>query len=257
MKNILFRTFTSLRRNFLTFVTPEFFWPKYVNIDGVEIKIRNEPYTFGIKYSLIKQKYEGPERNLIRNRDFYGESVIELGGSIGVLTAILSKKVGSKGMVISVEASERISAYSRIWLEKNQNTKVITGFGFPVLKVNDSIKVIKFDESGNSMQGNVIYMHSDESNYDKQFIYDLHKISDLFNIKTTILVADIEGSERIIVDQKPDFPSTLKFLLIELHPEIYGKSDRDKIIQRIIEERFRITANEGNVFAFEKSEIIV
>ena len=99
-----------LRRNLLTIFTPEFVWPEYVNIDGVHIKVRNEPYSFGIKLSLTKKLYEGPERNLLKNENLVGENIIEFGSSIGVLSAILAKKVGDKGRVISVEASERISS---------------------------------------------------------------------------------------------------------------------------------------------------
>jgi FkbM family methyltransferase len=253
LKNFLLKKFYSFRRKLLTIITPEFIWPKYVNIDGAKIKVRNEPYTFGIKLSLTKRLYEGPERNLLHNKDISGESVIELGGSIGVLTAYLANKVGEKGKVISVEASKRVSAHSRMWLEKNQNTKIFTGYAFPVSKIHNNIKINNFDDSGNSMQGIVNYELYEGSGYNNSLIYDIKKISDLGGIIPTILICDIEGSEQIIIEQKPDFPLSLKFILIELHPEIYGKIINDKIIRTIEQEGFLLIDSEGNVLAFERS----
>lgn len=253
MKNFFLKKLYNFRRNLLTVLTPEFIWPKYVNIDGTKIKVRNEPYTFGIKLSLTRRLYEGPERNLLHNKDITGENVIELGGSIGVLTSYLANKVGEKGKVISVEASERVSSLSRKWLEKNHNTKVFTGYAFPVSKIHNNIKIQSFDESGNSMQGIVNYELKDGPVYNNSLVYDIKKISDLTGIVPTILICDIEGSERIIVEQKPDFPLSLKFILIELHPEIYGQTINDNIINNIEQEGFFLKDREGYVLAFERS----
>lgn len=253
MKNFLLKKFYNFRRNLLTIITPEFIWPKYVNIDGTKIKVRNEPYTFGIKLSLTRRLYEGPERNLLHNKDITGESAIELGSSIGVLTAYLANKVGEKGKVVSVEASERVSSHSRIWLEKNQNTKVFTGYAFPVFKIHKNIIIQNFDESGNSMQGIVNYEINGQPGYNNSLIYDIKKICDFTGIIPTILICDIEGSERIIIEQKPDFPLSLKFILIELHPEIYGQTINDKIINAIEQEGFFLKEREGSVLAFERS----
>lgn len=253
MKNLAIKTLDNLRRNILKFVVPEFVWPRDIIIDNAKIKLRGAPYNFGIKLSLKKGEYEGPERNLIRSYNLNGEVIIEMGGSIGILTAILANKVGNNGKVISVEASQRISSYSRRWLEKNQNTKMITGFGFPVAEVKVMIDIMKFDESGNSLEGQVIYKTTNKGLTNDSSVYDIQKISSLYNIKPTVLVVDIEGSEKIILDQKPNFPSTIKLILIELHSNLYGESNKLEIINRIIAEGFFMKANEGNVFLFERS----
>lgn len=253
MKNSAIKKLVSLRRNFLTFVVPEFFWPENIILDNAKIKLRGAPYTFGIKLSLKKGEYEGPERNLIRSYNLEGEVIIEMGGSIGILTAIMANKVGSAGMVISIEASQRISSYSRSWLEKNQNTKVIAGFGFPVAEVTTMIDVIRFDESGNSLEGKVDYKSTKKS-LTNNSIYDIQKISSLYNLKPTVLVVDIEGCEKIILDQRPNFASSIKLILLELHPELYGESNKLEIINIIIEEGFFIKNNEGEVFLFERTK---
>lgn len=250
MNNYVLKPFYNLRRYILKYFIPELVWPKEVIIDNVKIKLRGAPYSFGIKLILNKGEYECPERNLLRSIDLNGETVIEMGGSIGILTAILANKVGSNGKVISVEASQRLTSYSKSWLEINQNIKVITGFGFPVLKVKSQIDILKFDESGSSLVGQIVYKNSNKNLNNESSIYDIQKISNLFNITPTILIIDIEGSEKIIIEQKPDFPSTIKLLLLELHPGIYGESIKLEIINRVITEGFTIKASEENVYLF-------
>jgi len=41
-----------LRRWTLRNFVPEAVWPKSVNVDGVAIKLRNAPYSFGTKWVL-------------------------------------------------------------------------------------------------------------------------------------------------------------------------------------------------------------
>ncbi|NWG27908.1 MAG: FkbM family methyltransferase [Ignavibacteriaceae bacterium] len=232
---------------------PEFFWPEYIFIDNTKIKLRGEPYSFGIKHILKKGDYELPERKLLRPCNLEGETIIEMGGSIGILTAILANKVGNSGKVISIEASEKISAYSRSWLESNHNTKILTGFAFPVAEVANKIHSIKFKESGSSLEGRIQFIYENKTTSDSNSIYDIKKISDLYNLKPTVLVVDIEGTEKIILDQKPNFPSSIKLILIELHPQVYGESNKSEIIKRIIDEGFLIKNSEGIVFLFERS----
>ncbi len=253
MKNLTFEKISSLRRYILKFIVPEFIWPEYIIIDNAKIKLRGAPYGFGIKLILKKGEYEVSERNLIRSCNLDGEAVIEMGGSIGILTAILVNKVGPSGKVISVEASEKISAYSRYWLENNHNTKILTGFAFPVAEVANMIESIKFDQSGSSLEGKIHFNYSKKVENVNNSIYDIKKISNLFNLKPTVLVVDIEGSEKIILDQKPNFPSSIKLILIEFHPQFYGESYKFELIKKIIDEGFVIKKSEGKVFLFERS----
>src|SRR4051812_33865047 len=116
-----------IRRTLLKRLVPEFVWAKSVLIDGAEIRVRNAPYSFGIKRVLSVGNYEMDERRLLAKIIQPGEVVVEMGGSIGILTAIIAQKVGPSGFVVSVEASVNLSGYSRTWLETGNNVKVVTG----------------------------------------------------------------------------------------------------------------------------------
>jgi FkbM family methyltransferase len=243
----------SLRRKVLKLFVPEFIWPKETNIDGAFIKIRNTPYSFGTKLSLVKGDYEVFERNLIKSKIESGDIVFEMGGSIGVLTSILSEKVGVKGKVFSVEASESIVSYSKELLEKRGNIKVYYGFAFPVFSVENQIRIQNFDESLGQL-GGIVLFDANNQNLSKTVdcIYDIKKLMDTSNVSPTVLVIDIEGSEKIILDYKPNYPKSVRVLLIEMHTHMYGNSVRDKIIQTIVDDGFNIEIFDHDVCLFTR-----
>lgn len=244
-----------LRRTLLRTLVPEFVWPRTVLVDGVEIRVRNAPYSFGVKRVLKRGEYELDERKLLTSILRPGDVVVELGGSIGILTAIIASKVGGSGFVISVEASAKLTEYSKTWLEAGNNVKVLTGFGFPVWQMNLPIEIQKFEEKWGSMSGRVTFSTSGVATRDDRVtsshpVFDMRTLSAFAKRPPVTLVADIEGSESILCSQKPDFPPSLRTLLIELHPEMYGETSKREIIRRIEEDGFEKVTEQGTVFLF-------
>lgn len=247
-----------VRRTLLRVLVPEFVWPKSVLIDGAQIQVRNTPYSFGVKRVLKLGEYELQERRLLSTIVQPGDVVVEMGGSIGILTAIIANKVGRSGFVISVEASVKLTEYSRTWLESGNNVKVLVGFGFPVWQLQHPIEIQKFEEKWGSMSGRLTFNTAslatrDRSSKPSHPLYDLRALSEFAKRPPVTLVVDIEGSEGIICSQKPEFPRSLRNLLIELHPEIYGENTKNEIIGRIEEDGFRKVADHGNVFLFTRA----
>jgi len=248
--------FLKWRRAILKIIVPEFIWPKLVEIDGVNFKIRGVPYSFGTKSILKTGNYEVAERKILGDILKDGHVVVEMGGSIGILTAIISDRVGKDGFVYSVEASKAITNYSQGWLESKGNIVVMNGFGFPIWK-NRGIKITGFDESKGSLGGTLSF-ESVIENVDSLSIYDIDNIDLEFIFKKfgkypDVLVVDIEGSERIILEQQPHFPNSIKFILIELHPGIYGYSYRNNIVEVIEMEGFVVKRIEGDVYLFTRN----
>jgi FkbM family methyltransferase len=252
MKQKVISSFRTFRRNILKIIIPEFFWPKAVHIDGVHFNLRGTPYSFGTKMVLKKGAYEVSERKLLKQLLRPSDTVIELGGSIGILTAIISKLI-PEGRIVSVEASEKISRFSKSWLEEKSNVKVITGFGFPVFELAKKIKITNFDESLGSLGGTAEFLFNENADFDAR-IYDLKKIIDSFQLEPTILLVDIEGSERVLIEQKAKFPTSLRGIIIELHPHMYESSVLAKIIHSIQDEGFQLICQDSNVYMFKKPD---
>lgn len=244
-----------LRRMLLRTLVPEFVWPSSVMIDGASIRVRSAPYSFGVKLALTLGEYESEERQLLSPLLHPGDVVVEMGGSIGILTAIIASKVGAEGFVVSVEASATLAEYSTTWLEADRNVKVVVGFGFPVWELQQSLAIEKFEQRWGSMSGRLTFstgssVKSSAADERRYSLYDLKRLSAFATRPPVTLVVDIEGSERILCSQKPEFPASLKTLVIELHPEIYGDFVKNQVIRSIQAEGFALLANHENVFHF-------
>jgi hypothetical protein len=85
--------YKKIRREILKKLVPDLIWPKEIFLDGALIPLRKSPFSFGIKRYLVLGQYESAERVLVRKYLNFGDQVIEMGGSIGVLTAIISIKI--------------------------------------------------------------------------------------------------------------------------------------------------------------------
>ena len=242
--------FLSIRRFILKYFVPELIWPKYIFLDRTRIKVRNTPYSFGVKWLLTRRSddYELAERSFISGLS-KGDHVLEFGGSIGVVTALIASQIGPTGRVVSIEASTELAEYSKSWLEKSDNTKVICAYAFPVFK---SISMTaSFDGSAGSLGGIVSFESINDSSkkIDENhfFLEDAFKIKEF---KPKVLFIDIEGSEQIMLDHKPDIPKGINQIVIELHPSIYGKEVNQKIIQVILDEGFVLAERDDSVYQF-------
>jgi len=68
----------------------------------------------------------------------------------------------------------------------------------------------------------------------------------------TVLVIDIEGSEKIILDYKPNYPKSVRIMLIEMHTHLYGENTREKIIQAIVDDGFNVELCEHDVYLLKR-----
>lgn len=255
MDNQLIKSYWKIRRRLLRWIIPEWVWPEYVELDGVQIRIRHAPYSFATKRILVKGEYETSERDLLKGKIIPGDNIIEMGGSIGILTAILSHMTGKSGKVISVEASPQIGNYSRSWLREKGNVEVITGFGFPVYALEKTMRINGLDESAGSLGGIVSYSIDDhQSGNLDQNVYDIRKIITLFNIQPTVLVIDVEGSEKTIIENDPSLPESVRLILMELHPHLYGMDSMEKIVHTLIQSGFELKEKQAHVYLFERNQ---
>lgn len=251
---LLQQKYWTLRRKILKAFVPEFIWPAETIIDGVSFKIRNTPYSYGTKKCLQNGQYEVSERKLLQGKIKKGDVVIEMGGSIGVLTALLAHEAGDKGFVVSVEASKKITTYSKTWLESKGNIKVITGFAFPVFEIDKRVQLNKFDEQGGSLGGKLDFdVYDLPANGNEEPVFDIKKIMQEFHILPSVIVADVEGSESILASIKPSFPPSVRMVLIEMHEYMYGIDIRDKIIHAVEGDGFTITGHLDGVYLFGRA----
>lgn len=254
------RRLATLRRRLLATFVPEFVWPRELHLDGVPIPVRGTPYSFGVKRLLCSGEYERPERQLVARILRPGMNVVEMGGSIGVLTAIIAARIQPGGSLVSVEAAEDLVAYSRTWLERRfPHAKIVQGYAFPVQELPAGLTVHGFDNHGVSLGGQVTYTvaadASPASSADGK-TYDIATLCVKNRVPPPdVLVADIEGAEAVLLVPGVQLPSSIRHVVIELHPGLYaGKSgDRDRLIQFFEDQGLPLVERAGESYLFSRS----
>jgi protein-L-isoaspartate O-methyltransferase len=91
------------------FVRTKFRKSEYV-LHGIRIPIDRSIITDRILYSIIRGKYESTESRAVKAYIRGDDRILELGGGLGLISALASKIVES-GIVVSVEANPRMVQY--------------------------------------------------------------------------------------------------------------------------------------------------
>ena len=244
-----------LRRAIMRRIVPEFVWAKTVSIDGVKVRVRGQPYSFGVKLSLTRGVYELAERELLSKFFKPGLLVLEMGGSIGVLAAVVAEKVGPEGRLVSIEADADIAGYSSGWLENNLNTQVLVGFAFPVFQLDPAISVSGFDKTRGSLGVRVtISRGGAKDGTKKNKTWDIAKVCGATGLQPDVLICDIEGAESVLLDFAPKWPIFITNILMEMHPGILqnGYSDVEKIQSTIESDGFELREVIGMSYWFSR-----
>jgi FkbM family methyltransferase len=248
--------FISFRRFLLRELVPEFFWPEFVLMDGVKIAVRGMPYSFGIKRLLSANKYESEERQLIIQALKEGDVVVELGASIGIASRVIASRIGKTGRLVSVEALQTLVDSSNLWIDQFPMMKVVQGFAFPVYELSKSVSIDGFDDTSGSLGGVLQFSQGKESNNkSNDQVYDLKKIEAMYNITPNVLIVDIEGSERVLLEEGAYIPQNVKQIVMELHPEMYddGLETQDAIIKKLEVEGFELKGIVENNYYFKRN----
>lgn len=238
----------SLRRTMLKAFVPEWVWPNHVILDGVKIPVRGTALNFGTKRWIANGLYECDERNLIESVVKPGMTVVEMGGSIGILARILAHKVGPNGRVISIEASSDLAHKARTWCDVPSNLSVIQGFAFP-LNSAEQVSVSGFETDGSELDGRAMWAINGNAALHN---WDLSRIHREHHAVPEVLVVDIEGGEGVLISQSANFPETLRCIVLEFHPQRYGIEGTEGIIERLRSEGFTETARSGMCARFER-----
>lgn len=253
---ISMKIFYKLRRLILKNFIPELIWPIGVLIDDVFIKIRNQPYSFGVKYLLTKmpEKYELPERLLVKKYISKGANVLELGASIGILSRIVSNIIGESGRLISVEADPSLASHLKKTVAKIPNIEVVNAYAFPLMH---SVNLqCSFKDDNGSLGGIVSFEQAkNDLKYTQKSCFFIEDSINLNNFHPDVLIMDIEGSELIMLDHVPNFPLSLQQIIAEFHPSIYGAKLEQDLVDILFQEGFECVDKIKDSYYFERISV--
>ena len=230
----LYRYFLSLYR--------ELYYPKYLNFGPFSLKFRFSKLNKGMKEYLFLnyETYEYGERFFSEKFLTKGDTVIEAGTSIGILTGVISCIIGDDGKLITFEPDLNLIKIAKSNNKKNKNITFLNG-----ILITDSKSNIEFQPDG-WLGGKVVNVNNKNKNVNSTPIIYLK--DQITHHMPNALVLDIEGEELGLTNT--EIPICVKKLIIELHPDIYGENACFQIQEYLKNQRFDLQGNHENIYSY-------
>jgi FkbM family methyltransferase len=227
-------------------------WPKQIEINGVKIAVRNSPLNSQMRRHLMKGRYEAAERELATTFIRPGDQILELGASVGIVTCFLARAAGEKGRVVSVEPNTQLRSYFLHQLLLNGiRAELLHALCCPLWKqpIPEEMASQSYLASRSTLSGRST--KPGETGISVRWL-TAEEVCHETSLEPTAMVADIEGTEAVWAEHSPNFPRSLRTILLELHTHILGTRSAAKVMQAVMDEGFRLAGVQRNVFAFER-----
>ena len=131
-------------------------FPEQFEIDGVRVPLKQMPLDRRSKRRILRGGYETAERKLVASFVKDGDRVLEFGASLGVVSSILAKRVGSDGRVIAVEPDESLRPAFDAQMQLNGlDVECVAALGCPIWAdaVPPEWQSKNFSKQGHSLSG--------------------------------------------------------------------------------------------------------
>ena len=226
-------------------------WPEFATLDGVQVPIRGSALSPRMRRHLMRGGYERAERKLLARLIREGDTVIELGASLGIVTTLLAKKTGPTGKVAAVEPNHLLHPHFQKQLAVNHAAATLVPvLGCPLWEgpVPAEIANQRFAAVENSLSGRAAGAEGDEVPW-----LTLKEIAARAGIEApTALVIDVEGGEQVWCDHAPGFPESVRTIIVEVHPHLIGEEKAARCVQALVREGFALAAFTGTVFGLAR-----
>ena len=226
-------------------------WPEYATLEGVKVPIRGSFLSPKMRRHLMRGGYERAERKLLGRLIREGDSVIELGASLGIVSTLLAKKVGPRGAVAAVEPNHLLRPHFERQLAVNgARAMLVPVLGCPLWEgpVPEEIRSQCFAAVENSLSGRAAGKEGDAVPW-----LTLKEVAERAGIAApTAIVIDVEGGEQVWCDHAPGFPESVRTIIVEVHPHLIGEMKSGECVQALIREGFALAAISGTVFGLAR-----
>jgi FkbM family methyltransferase len=157
-----------------------------------------------------------------------GDTVVDLGAGIGLTSIVSRNAVGSSGRVIAFEPVDTTCEELRQTVELNDSDVEIFNEG--VSADGGELAIYQGDE----FQESSVHIPTNTKRTSKS-----RRIDEIISqFKPDLLILDIEGSESLLLESSRI--SSVRSLIVELHPRIIGPETVRKIIEYLFQRGFDI-----------------
>ena len=216
---------------------------------SIPIKIPTNIQT-SVRYALARGRpYEEIEAKMIINHLPLDTNVIELGGCLGIISALIRHRIGANAHHHIVEANPDLT---EICFSNATNTST---------KKNTSIEVAAVDYSNKKYVNFVFGHHMHVGRVSKGQEKGIPtRTTTLSKLVTRIpkgpfaLICDIEGAEEHLFEIEGSILSNISLLILETHPYMYsdGTNTQKKMLDCIASFGLKEIDREGDVVCFKR-----
>jgi FkbM family methyltransferase len=226
---------------------PEIFSPH-----GIPIRIPADADVF-LRFRLSRGiPHEAPEARMVQRHIRPHENVLELGGSVGIVSAVIRKTIGPDAQHVILEANPDLIEICK----ENANIGAKPGRTEVVAEVLDSSgsASVCFRNTTDALGGRVA-RHGEDGVEVRATT--LAKLVKRIRPGWFALVCDIEGAELALLERELQAMARVRVFILECHPHLYpGKQvDLDRIIGMTEGCGFQLVDSEHCVYTFVRPGI--
>ncbi len=207
-----------------------------VRIDGLKFNVKIPGMTTAQKSRFLFDRYERPERILIKQFLDPNLPVVEFGANIGVISCIVNSRLRDRRQHVAVEANPLLIPV----LAENRRAN---NCEFEIINsaVAYGANKVRFNLSDDCLASSVQTVGSRTINIPT---ITLKHVIDSRGWRTCTLVCDIEGGETEFVEWESDvIREHVEKILMETHAKSVGKTAIDSMMARLTNIGFTVLFN--------------
>ena len=214
------------------------------NFHGLSVEVHPDMAP-DIAYLVYRQRYELPEAKLISKHLGSGDHVVELGASSGIMSALIGRNIGPTGRHIAVEANSILVDLIR--RNAGDDVEILTA----AVSYSDE-DTVNFSVTSDTLGNRIVDENETAITVPTIGLGDLIERYDLIE---PVLVCDIEGAERDILEHDKAGLRRCRAVIMEIHPELDGETlfDEQDFLKKFTRIGFEVKERMSRVVYMERS----
>jgi FkbM family methyltransferase len=230
----LFSNIKSLKYFYRKLIKPDKVYHK-----GIKLDISSKVISHWVRDAVYKGFYEYHELTLLKKHLNASDSVLEIGGGIG----LIGSACNVKNLVI-YEANPHLIKI----IEKNLHINDVKGKVVNKAIVrNNTKKKINFYIGPDFWNASLVK----KDDFVRTPVNTEQFDNVIISTNSNFVIIDVEGYEYTLLDNY-NFPKFVNKILIETHPKIIGQNKINYIIKNIINQKFHLIDKRSDVLLFQK-----
>lgn len=192
---------------------------KEYRTEGMSFEVPRELTTRIHRARFFRDTHELDERDLVRQYIQPGDTVLELGACLGVVSCVINARLADRGHHVAVEANPALAGV----LDRNR-ARNQAGFVTEICLVSRT-------SDGSFFQNECMVMSSGHMREGKRVqvrVRTVEEIERQHGLRFDTVFMDIQGGELDFVRENPELLSRTRLLILEMHPHIIGRAACDE-----------------------------